>query len=282
MRTLWQDLRYGARMLMQRPGFTLTAAVVLALGIGANTALFSVVHSVLFSPLSSGDAQRLVLIQAAWRSSSMRMNCSGPDYLDWVERNRVMEGLCAFATCQASLTGAGEPLAVQGFRTTVNFFDVVRADQMTLGRGFRPDEGHVGHPGVTVLSHSLWRDRYHADPNVLGQTIILDGAAYTVVGVAERRNEIGIRMALGAREQDVLRLVLRKAVALTVLGLLIGLACTSASYRFLASLLYGTSVYDPATFVTIPLLLFAVAVLACYFPARRAARINPMVALRYE
>jgi predicted lysophospholipase L1 biosynthesis ABC-type transport system permease subunit len=100
--------------------------------------------------------------------------------------------------------------------------------------------------------------------------------------VTERRNEIGIRMALGAREQDVLRLVLRKAIVLTVLGLLIGLACTLAFCRFLASLLYSTSVHDPATFLMVPLLLFAVAVLACYLPARRAARIDPMVALRYE
>jgi putative ABC transport system permease protein len=100
--------------------------------------------------------------------------------------------------------------------------------------------------------------------------------------VTERRNEIGIRMALGARDQDILRLVLRKAVVLTVIGLLIGLACTLALCRLLSSLLYSISAYDRATFLMIPLLLFAVAVLACYLPARRAARIDPMVALRYE
>jgi len=100
--------------------------------------------------------------------------------------------------------------------------------------------------------------------------------------VTERRNEIGIRMALGAREQDILGLVLKKAVVLTLLGLLTGLACTLALSRLLASLLYSTSAYDPATFVIVPMLLFAVAVLACYLPARRAARIDPMVALRYE
>ena len=185
MGTLWQDTRYGLRMLTQRPGFTLTAAVVLALGIGANTALFSVVYGALFSPLSFGDAKRLVLIQTSWRSSSMRMNCSGPDYLDWAERNQAMEGLCAFTIYQASLTGAGEPLAVQGFRTSANFFDVLRSDRMTLGRGFHPEEGHVGNHGVIVLSHSLWRDRFHADPNIIGQAITLDGAAFTVVGVAK-------------------------------------------------------------------------------------------------
>jgi len=185
MTTLSQDVRYGLRMLIQRPGFTLTAAVVLALGIGANTALFSLVYSALFSPVSFGDAKRLVLIQTSWRSLNMTMNCSGPDYLDWAERNRVMDGLCAFTLCQASLTGAGEPLAVPGFRTSVNFFDVVRSNEMTLGRAFRPEEGHVGNQNVVVLSHSLWRDRFHADPNILGQTVTLDGAAFTVIGVAK-------------------------------------------------------------------------------------------------
>jgi putative ABC transport system permease protein len=117
----------------------------------------------------------------------------------------------------------------------------------------------------------------------LALTMALAGLhAVMAFAVTERRNEIGIRMALGAREQDVLRLVLRKAVVLAVLGLLIGLACTSALCRFLASLLYGTSVYDPATFVMVPVSLFAVAVLACYLPARRAARTDPMVALRHE
>jgi putative ABC transport system permease protein len=100
--------------------------------------------------------------------------------------------------------------------------------------------------------------------------------------VTERRNEIGIRMALGARNQDILCLVLGKAVVLTILGLLTGLVGALVFGRLLASLLYRVSVYDPATLVMAPLLLFAVAVLACYLPARRAARIDPMAALRYE
>ncbi len=185
MRTLWQDTRYGARMLLQRPGFTVTAVIVLALGIGANTALFSVVHRALFSPLPFGEAQRLVMVWTCWRSSSGTMSCSGPDYLDWVERNNAMEGLCALAMSQLSLTGADEPLALQGFRISANFFDVLQPGRMTLGRGFRPEEAHVANHCVTVLSHSLWRDRFHADPNIVGQTITLDGTAVTVVGVAK-------------------------------------------------------------------------------------------------
>jgi len=100
--------------------------------------------------------------------------------------------------------------------------------------------------------------------------------------VTERRNEIGIRMALGARDEDILRLVIGKAFVLTVLGLAMGLAGTWAACRLLAGLLYQISVHDPVTFVLVPTLLWAVAMLVCYLPARRAARIDPMAALRYE
>ena len=185
MKTLGQDIRYGARMLIKRPGFTLTAAVVLALWIGANTALFSVVHSVLLSPLPFNDPERLVLVQTLWKSSGGTGSVSGPDYIDWAERNQVMDGLCAFDTCRLSLTGSGEPLALQGFRASANFFDVLKPE-MALGRGFRPDEEHAGNHYVTVLSHNLWRDRFDSDPSIVGKTITLDGAPYTVIGVAGR------------------------------------------------------------------------------------------------
>jgi putative ABC transport system permease protein len=183
MKTIWQDIRYGVRMLTKRPGFTVTAAIVLALGIGANTALFSVVHSVLLSPLPFKDAERLVFVQTLWHPNGGKGSVSGPDYIDWADRNQVMEGLCAFDACQLNLTGSGEPLAIQGFRASTNFFDVLQG-KMALGRGFRPDESQSGNHYVTVLSHNLWRDRFDSDPNIIGKTITLDSAPYTVVGVA--------------------------------------------------------------------------------------------------
>lgn len=183
MKTIWQDIRYGARMLTKRPGFTLTAAVVLALGIGANTALFSIVHSVLLSPLPFSDPERLVLVQTLWKSSGGTGSVSGPDYIDWADRNQVMDGLCAFDGCQLNLTGSGEPLALRALRTTVNFFDVLKSG-MALGRGFRQDETQSGNHYVAVLSHNLWRDRFDSDPDIVGKTITLDDAPYTVIGVA--------------------------------------------------------------------------------------------------
>jgi putative ABC transport system permease protein len=100
--------------------------------------------------------------------------------------------------------------------------------------------------------------------------------------VTERRNEIGIRMALGAQDKDILRLVIKKAFVLTIIGLVIGLAFTLAVCRLMTSLLYNISAYDPATFLLIPVLLFTVAMLACYLPARKAAQLDPLETLRYE
>jgi putative ABC transport system permease protein len=170
-------------MLTKRPGFTAAAALVLALGIGANTALFSVVHSVLLSPLPFTDAERLVYVQTLHKPSGGTVSASGPNYIDWAERNQVMDGLCAATRGPLNLTGSGEPLALKGFRVTANFFDVMKPE-MALGRGFRPDESQAGSFRVTVLSHDLWRDRFGSDPSIVGKTIALDGAPHTIVGVA--------------------------------------------------------------------------------------------------
>ena len=182
MATLWQDIRYGFRMLVKRPGFTLTVALVLALGIGPNTALFSVVHGVLLSPLPFPEAHRLVILGPEWNGVRSTTS-SGPDYLDWTERNTVFESMCAIEFCRSNLTGTGEPLALKGFRTTSSFFPTLRP-KMALGQGFRPHASQGGNPYVTVLTHSLWRDRFDSDPNIVGRTITLDNTPYTVVGVA--------------------------------------------------------------------------------------------------
>ena len=182
MGTLWQDIRFGARMLAKRPGFTLAVALVLALGIGPNTALFTVIHSVLLSPLPFPEAHRIMILGPEWnglRSSTS----SGPDYLDWAERNTAFESMCAIEFCRLNLTGTGEPLALKGFRTTSSFFSTLQP-KMALGPGFRPDASQGGNPYVAILTHGLWRDRFDSDPNIVGRTIALDKTPYTVVGVA--------------------------------------------------------------------------------------------------
>ncbi len=183
MSSFINDIRFGIRTLGKRPGLTITAVLVLALGIGANTALFSVIHSVLMSPLPFGNADRLVMVFLSWDSGGDRGSVSGPDYIDWDQRNDVLEGLAAFDTCRLSLTGSGEPLAVQGFKTSTNFFDVLQS-KIAMGRGFLPTESQTGNHCVTVLSHSLWHDRFDSDPDIVSKTITLDGVPHTVVGVA--------------------------------------------------------------------------------------------------
>ena len=182
MGTLLQDIRYGFRMLVKRPGFTIAVALILALGIGPNTALFSVVHRVLLSPLPFPQADRLMFLGPEWnglRSSTS----SGPDYLDWAERNTVFESMCAIEFCRSNLTGASEPLALRGFRTTSSFFPTIQP-KIALGQGFRADTSQGGSSHVTVLTHGLWRDRFDSDPNIVGRTVTLDNTPHTVVGVA--------------------------------------------------------------------------------------------------
>jgi putative ABC transport system permease protein len=182
MSTFLNDIKFGFRMLVKKPGFTLTVALVLALGIGANTALFSMIYSVLLSPLPSEEAHPLMFLGPQWNNQSGSSTSSGPDYLDWNERNTVFESMCAIEYCRLNLTGAGEPLALKGFRTTSSFFPTIQP-KMALGQGFRPDASQQGNPYVTVLTHGLWRDRFESDPNIIGRTITLDNTPYTVVGV---------------------------------------------------------------------------------------------------
>jgi len=184
MRTLWQDIRYGSRMLGKNPGFTMIVVLVLALGIGANTALFSVIHSVLLSHLPFPEPRQLVMLQTYWTNEPGTSSVSGPDYLDWAERNTVFSSLCVYARSTLNLTGRGEPMALMGCKVSASFTNVIR-NEMVLGRGLTPDASKPGgNPNVAMLTYGLWRDRFDADPDIVGQTISLDNTPHAVIGVA--------------------------------------------------------------------------------------------------
>jgi putative ABC transport system permease protein len=183
MNTLISDIKYGIRMLAKRPGFTAIAILILALGIGANTSLFSIIYNILLSPLRLPDSERLMMVEPQWRDGSLNGSSSGPDYLDWRDRNACFEGLTALSMGSMNLTKAGDALTVKGFRVTPNFFAVVN-DDMALGRGFRENEDLAGNNEVVVLSYALWRDRYGCDPYIINQQIDIDKVPHTVVGVA--------------------------------------------------------------------------------------------------
>ena len=185
MEALWQDLRYGARMLLKNPGFALVAIVTLALGIGANTTIFSVINSLLLKPIPFPDADRLALV---WQSQANdpkdRNIVSAPNYWDWQRQNDVFEKMAILDSAGKgyNLSGGGEPDRVSGVRVSAGFFDVLGV-RPRLGRTFLPEEEQPGNHRVIVLSDGLWRSRYNSDPDIIGKTVKVDSEDHTVVGV---------------------------------------------------------------------------------------------------
>lgn len=171
LENLFHDLRFGLRMLGKNPGFTAVTLLVLALGIGANTAIFSVVNAVLLRPLPFHNPGRLYLVwhvppQKSFPGTST-FSVSPANYLDWQNQNHVFEQMAALGVGRFNLTGRGEPESVQGSNVAANFFTLlgVRAD---LGRTFISEDDQPGHGNVVVVSHAFWQRHFGGDPNMLG------------------------------------------------------------------------------------------------------------------
>lgn len=182
MNTLWQDLRYGVRMLMKQPGFTLVAVITLVLGIGANTAIFSVVNAVLLRPLPYRDAARIVVVEEI-TSARKRIQATPANFVDWRNQNTVFEHLAAIFTRTANLALADESERINLAMTSANFFDVFGV-QAEHGRLFIPEDEQAGHPAIVVISRGLWQRRFGGEPDLVGKPITLDGKSYTVAGIA--------------------------------------------------------------------------------------------------
>jgi len=180
---VWQDLGYGLRMLLKNPGFTVVAVVALALGIGANSAIFSVVNTVLLRPLPYQDPERLVMV---WEDDTKggypRNTPSAGNYVDWRAQNQVFAGMAAIADLSINLTGTGEPERLDGRRVSANLFPLLGVEPQ-LGRAFLPEEDQPGGNRVVLLSHGLWQRRFGSDMNITGKPLTLNGESYTVVGV---------------------------------------------------------------------------------------------------
>jgi putative ABC transport system permease protein len=183
MGTLWQDLRYGARTLRKRPAFTVVAVLALALGIGANTAIFSVVNTLLLSPLPFHDSEHLVMLWEANRPRDMHQNViSAANFLDWREQSASFADMAAFYDARLNLTGGGDPLEVPSQITTENLFSLLGVEPI-LGRSFTREDVAPDAPEVVILGYGLWQSRFGGDPAVVGRTITLNGTSATVVGV---------------------------------------------------------------------------------------------------
>ncbi|MBO0863211.1 MAG: ABC transporter permease [Chloracidobacterium sp.] len=185
MQTLWQDLRYGARVLLKSPGFTIVAVFTLALGIGANTAIFGLMDKLMLRSLPVKDPERLVLLQSECLNPSMTFSqFSWADYNDYRAQNRVFNDLTAFAPQPANLGSGDQMERVRAEAVADNYFGMLGVQPM-LGRAFLPEENKTpGANPVAVLSYSLWRSRFGGDSKVIGQTALLNDTNYTIVGVA--------------------------------------------------------------------------------------------------
>src|SRR6267154_979481 len=184
MENLLQDIRYGIRTLAKNPGFTAVAVLTLALGIGANTAIFSVVENLLLRPLPYPQPERLVEIANTYLPQIPRAGLSPGDYADWKRQNASFSETGAYAKILQgfNLSGAGEPLRVQVAYADDGLFPMLGI-RPVAGRSFLPDEDRAGNAPVVILGHRLWQSRFGGDPRVVGRSISLDNQRYTVVGV---------------------------------------------------------------------------------------------------
>src|SRR6185369_11847396 len=185
MDSLIKDLRYALRALLRRPGFTAVAVITLALGIGANTAIFSVVHGVLLEPLPYVESDRLV----ALRQSNLTANVAQPDaqispgnFLEWQRQNTTFSSLAAYRTVSYNLTGDGNPERLLSARVSSDLFKLLGA-QPIWGRDFLAEEDQPGRDKVVIISQGLWHRRFGGWGDVLGKSLKLDGEDFTIVGV---------------------------------------------------------------------------------------------------
>ncbi|HEV2423416.1 MAG TPA: ABC transporter permease [Terriglobia bacterium] len=186
MNTLLNDLRYALRILSKNPGFTAVAVLTLALGIGANTAIFSVVNAVILRPLPYPHSERIVTIWVTEPSGPGNLYPdTGPDYVDWKAQNQVFDTMGAVFVTGAALTGTSEPLQLQGFEVSPEILDLLGA-KLLAGRNFTADETVSGHDGEVILSYGLWQRAFGGQAGVLGSKITLDGRPYTVTGIVSR------------------------------------------------------------------------------------------------
>ncbi|HXN98841.1 MAG TPA: ABC transporter permease [Candidatus Acidoferrales bacterium] len=186
MEVLWQDLRFGWRMLRRSPGFAIVAVLTLAIGIGANAAIFSVINSVILRPLPFPESQRIVWIWETDENRNVHRGvASQAEFLDWRDRNHSFQELAAWRELFFTLTGNGEPEQNWGAQVSGNFFRLFRV-KPALGRDFAAGEEQPGHERVAMLSYALWQRRYGGDPSILGSSITLDDKPFTIVGVLPR------------------------------------------------------------------------------------------------
>jgi len=276
-------------MLAKKPLFAIVAVITLALGIGANTAIFSVVNAVLLRALPYHNPERLIILSTVG-SSGDRDGFSIPEAQDFRTQMHSLEDLAAFQSQSVNVTGGERPDRVRGAFVSANYFKFFNLNPLVRQALWRVD---ADQPMWKIRTVEFLVNRSVADRKFLLALMGIFASlalVLTMIGlygvisylVNQRTQEIGIRMALGAQMRDILQMVLKQGMILVLTGVALGLAAAWLSTRLMARLLYQVSATDPLTFAVIAAFLIAVALLACYLPARRATKVDPLVALRYE
>jgi len=203
--TLWQDIRYAARLCVRTPAFTAVAVLALGIGIGANTAIFTLVHAALIEPLPYHDPDRLVAI---WETSSFRANrpnvVAPANYFRWRDRASSFDALAAFADTRTNLTGSGDPEELVVQNVTADFFPILGVSPM-IGRTFTAAENAQPDATAAILSYGLWQRRFGGDASIVGRTIQLNGAPTTVVGVMPPDVQLTFKNSLAGKPADLWR-----------------------------------------------------------------------------
>jgi putative ABC transport system permease protein len=194
--SVMQDARYGVRMLVKHKAFTAIAVITLALGIGANTAIFSVINELLLRPLPYRDADRIVMLWEVTPEGRHQNTTSRSNYRNWRDQSSSFEQIAAFSDQRNNLTGAGEPEELSMQLATPNLFKVLGVEPL-LGRTFSPDDDGPGKPDVAVLSYSLWQRRFGGQSNIVGQSITLNGSPVTIIGVMPANFQFHIKHRSG-------------------------------------------------------------------------------------
>ena len=331
MQIVWQDVRYSLRMLGKNPGFAAIALITLALGIGANTTIFSLLNAVMLQSMLVRNPRELVVLQWSahrqakdigtssfadchhieWRSAHPgSCSFSYPMFKEIRDQSGVFSNVTAFAgPAQLDLSGNGPASMTRTELVSGDYFQTLGVSP-ALGRTIQPSDERPGSEAVTAIrrivndldssipifdvnTQSRTIDRLLFNECLVARLSSLFGTLAVVLAciglygllsyeVTQRTKELGIRATLGARQRDVLTMIVRQGLLLVLLGTLIGVVTAFGVTRYLQSLLFGVRPTDPGTFLVACITLVTFTLLACYLPARRATRVDPMVALRYE